>query len=225
MLRLFHYPPADLLAREGSDLILQCDEILSGRAWLAATVAGETINVRVEIVEEFQPGAEPFPAPWMDELRAGLQLAPKKHLYRARVRRPVDFLPYLEVLLEPTPRSTEQRATPRMTHHIRVMGPQLPDFRGTVRDLSEAGIGLDLVGPLPLGTRLSLTLEPDGGKDTPFEVEAQVCWCRANVAGRRAPDETGRAHAYEVGACFLPLTPNAKQLLSAFLDKVGKLEV
>ena len=49
MLQLFHNPPADLLAKDDSDVILQCDEDLSGRAWIAATVAGETIQVRLQI--------------------------------------------------------------------------------------------------------------------------------------------------------------------------------
>ena len=219
-MHLFPNHAADLLARDQQGLIMQCDDALSGRAWVEAWVAGETIHVRLEILEKMESTLG-----WVEDFRTRLERERKQHLYRVRVRRPVEFIPYLDVLLEPAPHMVEHREQRRLHHHVRVMSPDLPDYRGTVRDLSEGGVGLDLVGPLRVGARLQLRLEPDGAKDIPFDLEAEVCWCRATTQeGTRAHDESGRAHAYEVGARFLTLSDKASIQLRDFLDRVSHLE-
>ena len=226
-MHLFDYVKVDFLARDGDGLILQCDEKLSGRNWVEAWVAGETIHIRLEIVSELGVEDEETPAylatqmaETLTQLCGRLERQPMKHFYQATIRRPKEFAPLLDVLLEPAPHPVEHRARTRIGHHIRVMSADLPGYRGTVRNISDKGIGLDLSGPIQKGKKVSLRLEPDGGRDLPFDIEAEVCWCnptRSDIQGR-APDEAGRAHAFEAGLRYLPLTREAELNLRAFLE-------
>jgi hypothetical protein len=223
---LFDYVKVDLLAHDEDVLLLQCDEVLSGRNWVEAWAAGETIHIRLQILDEADALDEKTPAyeaarmtEALTKLAQRLERPVMKHFYRATIRRPLEFLPHLKVLLEPAPH-LDHRTQPRVGHHIRVMSAGLPGYHATVRNISDRGIGLDLSGPVRTGTRMALRLEPDGGRDIPFELEAEVCWCRptAGFVEGRATDEAGRAHAYEAGLRLLPLSREAELSLKAFLS-------
>ncbi|MBT9589185.1 PilZ domain-containing protein [bacterium] len=232
-MHLFDYVKADLLARDGDGLILQCDENLSGRHWVEAWVAGETIHIRLQIVAELGVEDEDTPlylaiqmAETLTQLCRRLERPPMKHFYQATIRRPLEFAPLLDVLLEPAPHPVEHRARTRIGHHIRAMSAELPGYRGTVRNISEKGIGLDLAGPIQKGQKVALRLEPDGGRDVPFDIEAEVCWCnptRPEIQGR-APDEAGRAHAFEAGLRYLPMTREGEVSLRVFLESFDGAE-
>ncbi len=223
----------DLLAQDGDVLFLQCDQELTGRNWVEAWVAGETIHVRLQILGEAEAHFQDGPAYQAISLNEALsQMARRlerkvaKHFYRATIRRPLEFGPHLKVLLEPAPRAVCRRSKARLDHHIRATSPELPGYQATVRDLTDQGIGLDLSGPLREGSRLSLRLEPDGARDTPFDLEAEVCWCRptASLPQGRALGEAGQAHVFEAGLRLLQQNPKDETSLKAFLASFAQSE-
>jgi hypothetical protein len=230
-LGFFDYTKVDLLAHDGDDLILQCAKPLKGRLWVDAWAAGQVVRVRLEVSEEIALADETANEGEGPRLRRALQILcqrlerqPMEYFYRATIRRPLEFWPHLRILLEPAPPPMQPRRHPRLGHRIRAMSPALPEYKATVRNLSESGIGLDLSAPLEKGYQLRLRLEPDGGQDTPFEMEAEVCWCRSVLQLTHASSETERAKAYEAGLRFLPASPESQELLSSLLESFEVLE-
>lgn len=227
----FDYTKVDLLAHDGDDLILQCAKPLRARLWVDAWAAGEVVRVRLDISEEIALADDSSNEGQGPRLRRALQILcqrldrqPLEYFYRAKIVRPLEFWPHLRILLEPAPPPMQPRRHPRLGHRIRAMSPALPEYKATVRNLSESGIGLDLSAPLEKGFQLRLRLEPDGGQDTPFEMEAEVCWCRSVLQLNHASSETERAKAFEAGLRFLPASPESQELLSSLLESFDVLE-
>ena len=227
-------PRVDLIAWDQEVFFLQSDAVLSGHGKVRAWVWGETVHPYLNVLEEISqtpgPGAS-WGRPWVEEMQGlvvRLGRPPLKHWYRAELDGPEPFRPYLEILLEPAPhQGVEHRRSPRLEHHFRVMSNDLPDLRATVRDISDSGLGLDLVGPLQRGARISLRLEPDDGAVRPFPVQAEVCWCRPSKRTAAVESRAGMAagtHLFEAGARFIDLDQDARSSLNAYLERLQGLE-
>lgn len=171
-MHLFHRPAVDFLARDGQCLLVQCDELLKGREWVEGWVAGETIHVRIQVVEqvcsqEWAPG-------WLralQVLREDLRREARKHLYLVSIRRPVEFIPLLDRLLAPAPaRSDVDRGqglldSAQCREQLRQVGRQ---------DLAES-----LASSLKKGDFLHLLLDCEGSAPAKFQLCVRLQECRS----------------------------------------------
>jgi len=101
--------------------------------------------------------------------------------------------------------TTERRGAPR--YEARVAEFVMLPFPVNVQviDISVAGVLLQSSRPIDVGTRGSLRLNIDG---TPFQAEVDV--------RRVAPGPTGKDLTYRIGAQFVSISPEHRQIIERF---------
>ncbi len=117
---------------------------------------------------------------------------------------PVEAVPFLKEIFKPY---HEKRVDPRLRRNLRVLSKDLPGFKGTSRDLSYHGARLEIGGPLPIGTPLSLAIDLDDAAGTCIEVTGVTRWC--------APKENTPYSL--IGVEFDELDSKSEHALTAFL--------
>ena len=169
-MHIFHRPAVDFLAREGQCLLVQSDEVLAGREWVEGWVAGETIHLRIQVVEhvcdqEWAPG-------WLravQVLRQDLHREARKYLYLVSIRRPVEFIPLLDRLLEQAP------ARGNLDRGQGLLDPA--QCREQLRQIGRQDLAESLASSLKKGDILHLRLESEGSTPTKFQLCVRLQEC------------------------------------------------
>lgn len=169
-MHLFHYPKVDFLARDGQCLLIQSDEHLAERVWVEGWVVGQLIHIRIQVVEHID--RELWAPNWWHELgrlRERLGRAACQHIYRVSIRRPVEFIPLLDTLLEPAPAMDGPPAGPRRQTQAESLT--------RLAELGREGLGLSLLRSWKRGDLLHFRVECDGDPNRCFELIAQMQSC------------------------------------------------
>lgn len=215
-MHLFHYAKVDFLGREGQCLLIQSDEVLTDRAWVEGWVADETIHVRIQVVERLPK--EMWGPQWLKRvvrLRERLRRPQRAHLYRVTIRKPVTYVPLLEILLDELPRPDQGDEA--------VLVLDAAGCREKLRSIARQGLGQTLVNSFHQGDRLHLRLECDGSQGVVFEMRVQVMSCLL-VDANRPDDERTAPARYGATERYHPIDGRAMDLLNIILTGVTRDE-
>jgi hypothetical protein len=108
----------------------------------------------------------------------------------------------------------DKRTTPRknVSFYMRVLNDDTEEILGHMVEVSEIGLRLETVGPLPLNTDYFLRLEltPDVGSIPYIVFSAQTKWCKI--------DEI-QPNLYRVGFKIIEMIPEDKEIFQRILAK------
>jgi len=105
------------------------------------------------------------------------------HRYAAQVKGPASAVPHLRSLLDPLPQARELRRQPRVEKRLRATSHQLPNFRGTVVDLSLSGLGMLVEKTVERGKVLEFEIDFEEQRSVRLALRGKVCWCRPEPDG------------------------------------------
>lgn len=180
-MHLFHRPTVDFLAREGQCLLVQSDEVLAGREWVEGWVVGETIHVRIQVVEHISD--REWAPSWLQAvqvLRQNLRRDARKHIYLVSIRRPVEFIPLLDRLLEQAPTRGE------VDRGQGLLDPA--HCREQLRQIGRTDLAQGLAQSLKKGDLLHLQLECQGDTATRFLLRVHLQDCRQLAPGEESEE-------------------------------------
>ena len=108
----------------------------------------------------------------------------------------------------------DKRTTPRknVSFYMRVLNDDTEEILGHMVEVSEIGLRLETVGPLPLNADYFLRLEltPDVGSIPYIVFSAQTKWCKI--------DEI-QPNLYRVGFKIIEMIPEDKEIFQRILAK------
>ena len=108
----------------------------------------------------------------------------------------------------------EQRTTPRknVSFYMRVLNDDTQEILGHMVEVSEIGLRLETVGPLPLNKDYYLRLEltPDVGTIPYIVFAAQTKWCKIDNI---------QPNLYRVGFKIIEMIPEDKEIFQRILKK------
>ena len=205
----FQARPVQCFAYEDDVLYVQSASPLS---------VGSSLKLRAEL--PVRAGDEPLSAELKLKLLAALplnalfekrlqtcfgQVLP--HIYSGSLQAPLDYAPLLARLLDPLPQPQELRTAPRATRRLRVTSRDLPNFRGTVMDLSEGGLGMLVDAVVERGRLIQFEVDFEEHSRKPIGLKGKVCWCRPEPGA-----------AFRIGVQFEDLSPALRLALQSVVQ-------
>jgi hypothetical protein len=118
----------------------------------------------------------------------------------------VDSLGSHDALVRSLAELEERRVAHREKAALAVRSPDLPNFRATTVDISETGLRLSTAGPVAVGIRVRLEIDPRGPTNRTTDLSGVTVWSQ-----RRAEND------YQVGVRVLGRVDIQNPAISCFL--------